>query len=608
MITQDQVEEVRAAADIVGVIGEFVPLKRAGREYKACCPFHKERTPSFCVVPEKGIFKCFGCGKAGDVFGFLMEHAGFSFPDAVRHVARKAGITVREDRRAREAADINRIFYEMNDFARGWFRSRITDREEGKAARAYLDGRGIGEEVAERFGLGVAPAGGQRLREAAARRGFSDDLLVQGGLLGEGTEGDEPYDRFRGRIMFPIEVAGERVVGFGARVFGSGNSNVAKYLNSPETPVFRKGSTLYAMASARNAVRRAKSALLVEGYMDVVSLAAHGWDNSVAPLGTALTDEQAAQIMRYARQVIVLFDSDAAGLRATFRAADTILAAGGRPLVATLPAGEDPDSLVRTSGPDALAEHIANAVDVLDRKLGMLEERGMLDTIDGRRISVDRLLPTLRAVRDPALRDVYFSHVAERTGVRVDTLEAEANSTPAGQPRYRTPTGRVSSEASSVRRPPRREAERLLLLIMLRRPHLVDQVAESVSASDLADGMHRAIFQALIDDPELSVAPTHLSAPAARLFGELSDDTYDLDSLGEEGGRALLADCMRKVRTTTLDRRLREIDQGIAQADEEDEMLRLLHEKKRLAEERRDLAPDDWSAPARKLTEQPRPS
>ena len=250
MIPDDAVEEVRAHADIVDVIGEFVQLKKAGREFKANCPFHEERTPSFYVVPDKGFYKCFGCGKSGDVFSFVMERQGMDFVDAVKHVAGRAGIEVREVRRAREEEDPNRPFYEMNAFARAWFIEQLTEGRTGREARDYLEGRGIGAEVAERFGLGWAPDEWRALRDQASKHGFDESKLLEVGLLNESERSKEPFDRFRGRIVFPIESLSGRTIAFGGRILGSQDGGPPKYLNSPESPIFHKGRNLYGLSWA----------------------------------------------------------------------------------------------------------------------------------------------------------------------------------------------------------------------------------------------------------------------------------------------------------------------------------------------------------------------
>ncbi|MGH7507309.1 MAG: DNA primase, partial [Longimicrobiales bacterium] len=424
MIGDALIEEVRARADIVELIGEQIPLKRAGKEFKALCPFHNEKTPSFYVVPAKGFYKCFGCGESGDVFTFLMKRGGLGFLDAVRQVATRVGVEIPDAGPERREDEPNRALYEVVAFAADHFQHELWDEPGGERARRYLEHRDIARDAAERFQLGFAPDEWRRLREAAHRHGIEDVILLAAGLIKEPDRGDEPYDRFRDRIIFPIAEVSGRTVAFGGRAL-SRSDGAPKYLNSPETPVYHKGAILYGLNWSKTAIRREGSALVVEGYMDYVSLAARGAEHVVAGMGTALTPEQANLIGRYTARAYLLYDSDVAGLRATFRTADALLRAGVHPLVVSLPEGEDPDSLVRKGGAAALASHVETAQDVLERKLGMLEERGFFGGIEGSRRALDRLLPTLRAVIDPALRDIYVGRVAERTGVRRETLEAE---------------------------------------------------------------------------------------------------------------------------------------------------------------------------------------
>lgn len=586
MIPDEMVEEVRARADIVDVIGEFVSLKKAGKEFKANCPFHEERTPSFYVVPEKGFFKCFGCGQSGDVFQFVMERQGMDFVEAVKHVAGRAGVEVREIKRNAEADDPNRPLYGINAFARDWFRERFTDPEGGAAARAYLEGRGIDAEVAERFGLGYAPNDWEALRDAAAKHGLEDDLMLEVGLLNTSDRKTEPYDRFRGRIMFPIEGISGQVIAFGGRHFKSNQADVPKYLNSPETPIYRKGETLYGMSWARHAVRREECAFLVEGYMDVVSLAAHGFENVVAPLGTALTPEQAKLLSRYTKRTLLLFDSDAAGLKATFRAGDTLLEAGLHPAVVTLPPGEDPDTVVRSQGPEALREYLDQAVDVLDRKLQLLEERDYFSSIERTRSALDRLLPTIRAAADAALQDIYVTKVAGKTGVRRETLEEELK-------KHHPRAAKVGRAFESRQFPgkvfprvPKGGAERQLLLMMTKGLEWVERATELISPEDFDDRSYRTIFHALLDDPELRSVPTSMDPVAAQRFEEILSDPMELAH-----GLELFTKSVDRIRAEARDRHVKNIQRRIELTQDDDEKLELLKQKEEWTKEVRALDP-----------------
>ena len=586
MIPDRIVEEVRARADIVDVIGQFVQLKRAGREYKGLSPFKQERTPSFCVVPAKAFFHDFSSGESGDVFKFLMKHQGMSFVDAVKYVGARCGVKVVEQKRGAKAEDVLRPYFETLAFASGFFRERLLS-PGGEQARSYLDRRGIAPEVAERWEIGFAPDGWSAFREAAAVHGIEAGLLLEAGLLKKREGKDDVYDAFRNRVLFPIKSLSGRVVGFGGRLLGKEGKGAPKYLNSPDSPVFHKGEILYGLDRAKNHVRREECALIVEGFMDVVALDAVGVSNAVAPLGTALTEAHASLLSRCTKEARILFDSDAAGQRATFRAADVLLAHGVHPSVATLPDGEDPDSVARAGGAAAVKEFAGQAVDVLDRKVAILQERDFFSSIERKRDALDRLLPTLRAVRDPALRDMYLDKVSELTGVALKTLEAEiarsrqaapvaARSAPRAR---RRPAGRLHG----------RGPERTLLLLLLRDRAWIDRAAEHVGPGDLEDRAFRAIFEALIDDPELAAWPQGTDPEAARRFEELMADAEELVPASQ-----VFDDVVGEIRA-------REIERGnpVVPSDaDEAEKARLAKQKEELVKKKNAWRPD-WKKAAR---------
>jgi DNA primase len=551
MIPERIVDEVRARADLVEVISEHVSLKRAGREFRALCPFHHEKTASFYVVPAKGFYKCFGCGESGDAFTFLMKRQGLSFQDAVKEIAAKVGVEIPEDT-TRPQDDPHRALYEAIAFAVDFYQQQLWHSPIGERARTYLTSRELARESAERFALGYAPDGWRSLREAAQRHGIADDVLLAAGLIKENEKGDEPYDRFRDRLIFPIADLGGRWIGLGGRVIGRAAEGVPKYLNSPETAIYQKGRLLYGLNWSRNAIRREKAALLVEGYMDYVSLAGRGVDHVVAGLGTALTAEQAQLLARYTKQALLLYDSDPAGLKATFRTGDELLRAGIEPLVVSLPQDEDPDSLVRKGGANALNVCIAKAVDVLDRKLQILHERNYFENIEGVRRALDRLLPTLRAAADPALKDIYVDRVAKRTGVRRETLEAELTSdrpfTRGLEERrfQRRAADRTKDEPALKKR----NEERLLLLLMLRDPSRIEQTSAVVSADELDTPDYRELFEALVERGALPRDPGSdfaLTPSARRTLADLWHDPEEIID-----GDATFDDCVGQIKRRDL--------------------------------------------------------
>ena len=583
MIPDDVVEEVRARADIVGVIGEFVQLKKAGKEFRGLSPFKKEKTPSFYVIPAKAFFHDFSSGESGDVFSFLMKHQGMSFVDAVKYVGARSGVDVREVRRGQGREDPWRTYYEASAFANSYFQGRLWKGEGGEAARTYLEGRGIGREAGERFGLGFAPDEWGAFREASSVHGLDQDILLELGLLKKSEKGGEPYDAFRNRIVFPIESVTGRVLAFGGRLLGREGKGAPKYLNSPESPIFHKGEVLYGLSWARNHIRRDASVMVVEGFMDVVSLAAVGIRNVVAPLGTSLTEAHARLLKRYTTQVRLLFDSDPAGQRATFKAADTLLRDGLHASVVTLPDGEDPDSVARSGGAVSVRGFVSQAVDVLDRKITILEKRGYFDSIEKTRRALDRLLPTLRAASDPRLRDLYVTRVAERTGVRPETLTQELGASPARPRRVGVAPGR-GRPAPRVRG---LGAERTLLLLLINYREWIEKTAERIGPSDLEDGANRVIFEALIASPDLVSLPEATMPDAVRRFEELRADP---ESLADPA--RVFDDTVAKIEGNRIGRRLDALEVEIRRSGTE-ELRRLIRDKEELMRERQAL-PVDW--------------
>lgn len=597
LIPQSIIDEVRERADLVDIVGDSVSLKKSGREFKACCPFHDEKTASFYVAPDKGFYKCFGCGKSGSVFDFVMEHLGMDFVEAVEHVAGRVGVEVRREHRVRPEDDPDRPYYEIAAFAQSWFRAQLLDEDVGATARAYLENRGVDAATAERFGIGYAPDEWRAFREAALVHGFDEEVMLVSGLLKKSEKSKEPYDGFRGRVMFPIESLGGKVIGFGGRIL---KGNAPKYINSPETPIYEKGKNLYGLSWAKNTIRLQKCALVVEGYMDAVSLAAAGFENVVAQLGTALTEAQAVRLTRYTTRVVLLFDSDKAGLKATFKNGDILLEAGLRPAVVSLPEGEDPDTYVRSNGAVALTQMIGDAIDVLDRKIQILQAGNYFASIERKRMAVDKLLPTLRAATDPSLRDMYVARAAEMTGVRRETLVAEME-------RERPKHGRQGHGNRSTSRPAQGAppslrpaiknmgAEPQLLKVMVRGVEWVERAAEVISPEDFEDSYHRAIFEVLLEAPEVRAPPVAMDSVAAQRFEEILADQEELSH-----GMNVFTEAVNRIRVLALDRRVHDLQRRIEAAAGEEEKLELMSNKTKLAAELRTLDPNYWASAMRR--------
>jgi len=497
MIPDEIVEQVRDAADLVAVIGEAVPLKKMGADWRGACPFHGGTHRNFAVVPKKGMYYCYVCHEAGDVFKWYMMRAGLDYPTAVREVARRVGIVIPE-RAVREGPDPREPLFAAVSAAQDWFARQLREAAEADAARRYLVEREIPLERAAELGLGFAPRG-KALLEELTKLGIPEERLVEAGLAKRWEDGTLGA-RFRDRLLFPIHDGRGRVVGFGGRLLGPGE---AKYLNSPESPIYHKGTMLYNLHAARPAIRQEGAVLVVEGYFDVLRLVLAGIEHVVAPLGTALTTEQAALIKRLAPTAVLLYDSDKAGLRATFRAGDELLQHGVRVRVATLPEGEDPDSLVRAGGAEALEALLKDAIDVLERKIQLLDRRGWFEGVEHRRDALDKLLPTLRAASDPITRDLYVGTVAVRVGISREVLEGELRARPTLP--VATP-GRAISSPPPPRRDdtPRRRSvpgarmEGLLLRAICADPSWLERARGTIAMDQFEVPAYRAIYAALL--------------------------------------------------------------------------------------------------------------
>ena len=362
------VDRVRSAADIVKTVGEYLHLRKVGRRHVGLCPFHAEKTPSFSVDEQKQVFYCFGCGAGGDIFKFLMLHEKLEFGEALKILAEKNGIEVPRASWRQAPRSLKERLYEANALAAAHYRETLAHAENGRPGREYLAGRGIQAGTVERLGIGYALHGWEGLKSRLLSRGFSPEELSSSGLLVPRADGSGSYDRFRERIIFPIVSVVGKIVGFGGRAIGSpGDSrHEPKYLNSPETPVYSKGETLYGLYQAREALRERGFAVLVEGYLDFASLFEAGIENVVASLGTAFTDGHARLLARYVDRVVVNYDADAAGKAAALRSLAPLVARGLEVKVLRLPAGEDPDLYVRRIGADEYRGRLDSAPDYMD--------------------------------------------------------------------------------------------------------------------------------------------------------------------------------------------------------------------------------------------------
>jgi DNA primase len=592
MIPPELVDRVRESADLVQIIGEHVKLKRAGADFRGPCPFHGGKNPNFSVSPRRGMYHCFKCQESGNVFTFLQKHLGMSFPDAVRYVAATEGIEIPETRVERAGPDPREPLWEVNATAAEYFQNMLWNEPAGANARDYLAQRGITKETADKYNLGFAPREIGVFRAHMATLGFDENRLLESGLMVKRDDQTEPRPRFRDRLMIPILDTSGHYVAFGGRTLSGSDP---KYLNSPETPAFSKGRMLYALNWTRNDIRKADRAFVVEGYFDAIRLMEAGLNTVVAPLGTALTDAQAELLGRYTKNVYLLYDSDQAGLKATFRAGDELLRHGMSVRVVTFPGGDDPDTFVQKHGAEGLEAQVAQAVDVFERKIQILDRGGWFSELQKKRRALDRLLPTIRATSDVLLRELYVARAAEKTGVAKDVLMREVG---LAAPEPEAP--RRASRASEPMAPRQREmpvrrgerrtnraargqaAERELIRAILAEPQRLAHITERIGADRFRDAHYRSIFEVLLENGEEHTPEQLADQLEPDVVKELDSLLAELDALidPEQTVEASLAD----LEARELDERLEEIDRSISLATdaEKDELVK---EKLRLHKE-----------------------
>ena len=522
---QDNVSEVLGATDIVEIIGGHVELKPAGgARHKGLCPFHSEKTPSFTVSADRQNYYCFGCERHGDAITFLREYHGLTFPEALKQLADRAGIRLASFG-GNEAQERKREqLLSLTKFAARFYRDTLNDSMRGAAGREYLRTRQLKPETIERFGVGYVPDEWSALISAARNGGYQDDLLEESGLAKAGTSG-RPYDLFRNRVMFPIRDASGHVVAFGGRDLGD---SPAKYINSPENQIYKKARVLYGLHDAREAMRESRQAILVEGYFDVLRCFDAGIQNAVAPCGTALTPEQARLLHRYAREVIVIFDGDAAGIRAALRGAGILVAAGLTVRALVLPGGLDPDDFIRDKGADAFRALAAEAQDLVRFYVGANRERAA--SIEGRTELAKELFAIFRDVEDEILRSEYIKHLAHELGLNAEQCRAEFYKFVNGAPQ-RTPA--IASTDDRPRAPLAYDDMEFIAILLNEGP-LLQRVRDELDLAHVEPGPLRDVLEALLGGVDASVARRLERAEARSLYTAAANAEITWGSGGEE--------------------------------------------------------------------------
>lgn len=543
-LTPQFLDELRARTTLSTLIGRTVKIQRAGREWKACCPFHNEKTPSFTINDDKGFYHCFGCGAHGDAIRWMTDQRGLPFMDAVKELAAAAGMDVpAPDKRSAERAARAKGLHEVMADAAKWFTQQL-DGLAGAEARALLAKRGIKPETARVFGMGYSPDSRGALRTAL--KDYGDALLIEAGLLIQ-VEGKEPYDRFRGRLMIPIKDARGRVIAFGGRIISDGEP---KYLNSPDTPLFDKGRTLYNLDRAQAAARKAGRVIAVEGYMDVIALAQAGFDEAVAPLGTAMTEHQLERMWRMVDVPILCFDGDSAGQKAALRAAGRgfpMLEPGRSLSFVTLPEGMDPDDLVRAKGPSAFEALLARPEGLATRVWNAELVAEPLETPEARAGLRKRLTERAQTIHHAIVRDEYIAEYRQRfdeqfgrgrQSARLEGARGGARPSPRGSyknGKWMPPDRPVSSEARGVQTTGIDPVlARAVLAGLIRHPVEIARHVEILGSLRIGGGALARLFEAVIDvalEDQALDTPAILTILARSGFDSVASDLLRADTL-----------------------------------------------------------------------------
>ncbi|NSK34238.1 DNA primase [Blautia schinkii] len=554
--SDDIIEEVRMKNDIVDVISQYVKLTRRGSTYFGLCPFHNEKTPSFSVTPSKQMYYCFGCGAGGNVYNFVMEYENYSFGEALSHLADRAGVElpkIEYSREAREKAEQRATLLEINKLAAQYFYYQLR-RESGKTAYGYLLGRGLSEETIRKFGLGYSDKYSDDLYKYLKGKGYSDELLRESGLFNV-DERRGMYDKFWNRVIFPIMDVNNRVIGFGGRVMGEGKP---KYLNSPETKIFDKSRNLYGLNVARTT--RKNYLILCEGYMDVIAMHQAGFTNAVASLGTALTSGHASLVKRYTREVLLLYDSDGAGIRAALRAIPILREAGVTSRVVSLKPWKDPDEFIKNEGAEAFEERLNQATDSFMFRVHVAEQDFAMDAPQGQNQFFERCAQMLLELSDELERNLYIEAIVKeygRYGVGTEDIRKRVNTlamkgTPAEkriQPKSGIPETKKKESAAD-------KAQKLMLTWLVNYPGIFEQVEKYISPSDFVVPLYKQVAEMLFDQhKEGEINPGKLlnaftDSEEQREVASLFNATIHLENEGEQ--QRAFSDALLRIKEESL--------------------------------------------------------
>ena len=553
-IPEQLIDQIQEKTDIVEVISRYVPLKKLGRNYKAPCPFHNEKTPSFIVSPDKQIYHCFGCGAGGNVFSFLMKHENLQFPEVIEMLAEKCGVALPKNIGGKSADNVlaNQL-YKINDLACQFFQSSLAN---NRIAKEYIQSRGVGEETLKKFKIGFAPNSWDAISIFFKKHSIDQAMLEKAGLVVANDKGGH-YDRFRNRLIFPIIDLKDRVIGFGARVL---DSSLPKYLNSPETPIYSKGRNLYGLNFSKEDIKKSGHFLVVEGYLDFIVPYQAGIKNIIATLGTALTTDQIKLLKRFANTAVMIYDPDEAGEAASLRNLDLFITEDVNVYIAELPEGLDPDSYIRKFGLDDFLKLKKSSKNIFDYKLGKLTNRFNINTAHGKMSIAAEMLPTIARINNAVLKSTLIKKLAEKLGVDEESIRSELKKVKGDYSvrRFVATVTEVKKHSTS--------AEIIMLALMLEGSRIIGRIADALSPDEFKNSSIRDVVNAIFDlhKENKEVTPSRLinhfseSAEAATLITEAVGIS---EIIGDK--EKALSDCIARMKKDNLKERMTMIQDAI---------------------------------------------
>jgi DNA primase len=564
VFSDDIIGRVRDSIDIVDLVSGYVSLKKTGKNHTGLCPFHAEKTPSFSVNPDKQIFHCFGCGAGGDAFKFLELQEGLNFPEAVKQLAARAGITLPADSAYRggdkKTHDERKVLVTIVADAAEYYRTEL-DGPAGIAARAYLKKRGVSEQIVKDFGLGYSRPEWEGLLKHLRLKGYDPGQIEKAGLIVKRSEGEGHYDRFRGRLMFPIRDIAGRVIAFGGRVM---DDSLPKYLNSSETPLYSKSNTLYCLDAAKEGGRKQGYFIIVEGYLDALACHQYGVRNAVATLGTALTEGHLRLMRRFADKLVLIFDPDPAGVRASLRGFDLFVASGMKVNVVSLPDGDDPDTFLQKHGGEAFAARLRQSVKFMDFVLGQVAQGGASASIDEKVEKADEMLGYIARLPSGIERDHYLKKTAEALDLDETVLRQEMPKQGKGQA-HRSPAAPAAASQPQAHRP---RAEEILIHLMLKDEGIAASLKDRIQPQDFTDPLFCRVAQRIFKVLE---AGGKLDTKSLLIEGDADFNTvvlhYSVLEMDYDDPHKHCLDCVDLIKQQDPEKKMKSLVKAIKEAE-----------------------------------------